>query len=84
MAKPEFSNESTYKKFLEAGKEQDFDSLFDKAVIEAKRTFGETYPMYIGGKEVASDQKISEGSPIDGTIIGHFQRGTREHAQRAI
>ncbi len=84
MAKQAFTNESTYKRFVEQGKEQEFDDLFDKAVEEAKKQFGKTHPMYIGGKEVLSRERIEERSPIDGTLIGHFQKGTREHAQMAI
>ncbi|MGC8649283.1 MAG: aldehyde dehydrogenase family protein [Candidatus Micrarchaeia archaeon] len=80
-----FENEFTYRKFLEAGKENEFDRLFEEAVENVKKTiFGKTYSMYLGGKEVFSDQKFTEKSPIDGTIIGYFQKGTREHARLAI
>ncbi len=84
MPKHEFRNESTYKRLLEAGKEQDFDLLFDAAVVEAKHGFGKTYPMFIAGKEVRSEGRIEERSPIDGTVIGYFQKGNREHAREAI
>jgi len=84
MAKLAFTNESTYKRFVEQGKESEFDALFDKAVEEAKRSFGKTHPMFVGGKEVVASEKIEEKSPIDGTIIGYFQKGTREHARMAI
>jgi 1-pyrroline-5-carboxylate dehydrogenase len=80
-----FENEFTYRKFLEAGKESEFDKLFEDSLENVKKTmFGKTYPMYLGGKEVFSDQKFIEKSPIDGTIIGYFQKGTREHARLAI
>ncbi len=84
VAKSEFSNESTYKKFLEAGKEKEFDTLFDNAVSEAKKLFGKTHDMYINGQAVTANQKIEEKSPIDGTVIGHFQKGTRDHAKSAV
>jgi 1-pyrroline-5-carboxylate dehydrogenase len=84
MAKINFTNESTYKTYLESGKEQEFDQLFDKAVAEAKQGFGERFPMYIGGKVVNSNELFEEKSPIDGTLIGRFQKGTREHASLAI
>ena len=84
MAKLEFNNEFTYKKFLEAGKENEFDALFDAAVASARRSFGAKHPMYIGGKEVYASELITEKSPIDGTVIGLFQKGTREHARQAI
>ena len=36
--------------FLEAGKEQEFDTLFEKALNEVKASFGSRNPMYIGGR----------------------------------
>lgn len=81
----QFENEFTYRKFVESGKEAEFDALFEEAVKNAKEhIFGKTHPMYIGGKEILSDQKFTEKSPIDGTIIGYFQKGNREHARLAI
>ncbi|MGC8572343.1 MAG: aldehyde dehydrogenase family protein [Candidatus Micrarchaeia archaeon] len=80
-----FENEFTYRKYVESNKESEFDALFDEAVKNVKEhIFGKTYPMYLGGKEYTSDQKFTEKSPIDGTIIGYFQKGTREHARIAI
>ncbi len=84
MPKGNFSNEFTYKRFLESGKENEFDRLFDEAVQKAKKGFGQTYHMYIGGKEVDAGSVLAEKSPIDGSIIGYFQKGTREHARMAI
>jgi 1-pyrroline-5-carboxylate dehydrogenase len=84
MTKTEFHNESTYKNYLESGKEDDFDSLFDAAVSEAKRQFGQKHPLYINDKPVMADQMLTERSPIDGTIIGYFSRGTREHTRAAV
>ena len=43
MPKPKFANESTYKTYLEEGNESEFDQLFDKAIEEAKKTFGNQY-----------------------------------------
>ncbi len=84
MTKTNFTNESTYKNYLESGKESEFDQLFDSAVAAAKKAFGGQYPMYIGGKEVYSKDLIEEKSPIDAFTIGNFQKGSREHAQMAI
>ena len=84
MAKTEFNNEFTYKNYLEAGKEDEFDSLFDAAVSEARRSFGQKHPLYIGDKPVMAEQMITERSPIDGTVIGYFSKGTREHTRSAI
>ncbi len=85
MARAKFTNESTYKHFLEAGKEQEFDTLFEKALNEVKASFGSRNPMYIGGREVYAAEHLEERSPIDHSIlIGRFQKGTREHARQAI
>ncbi len=84
MAKGEFTNESTYKKFLEDGKEAEFDRLFDEAVVRARAGFGKSFPLYIDGEKVYASEQIVERSPIDGTVIGTFQKATREHAKAAI
>ncbi len=82
---PAFQNESTYRNYLEQDKEGEFDSLFDGAVAKVKReVLGKKFPMYIGGKEVYANEEIVETSPIDGTLIGRFQKGTREHANQAV
>jgi 1-pyrroline-5-carboxylate dehydrogenase len=84
MTKTKFTNESTYKNYLESGREKEFDQLFDNAVENVKKAFGSQYPMYIGGKEVYAKELLEERSPIDSKLIGLFQKGTAEHAQSAI
>ena len=82
-----FVNESTYKNYLENGKEQEFDQLFDDAVKKAKASFSNQrgpYPIYIADKEIYAKELLQEKSPIDSTILGSFQKGTREHAQQAV
>jgi 1-pyrroline-5-carboxylate dehydrogenase len=82
---PTFTNEFTYKKFLEDGREGEFDNLFDNAVEKAKHDLlGKRYPLYINGKEVFGREEITEHSPIDGQVVGRFQRGTRDDAKLAI
>jgi 1-pyrroline-5-carboxylate dehydrogenase len=80
----EFVNESTYKNYLESGREEEFDQLFDQAAQNVVKSFNVRFPMYIGGKEVYTNEMLEEKSPIDGTIIGRFPKGTREHAKMAI
>ena len=81
----DFKNEFTYKKFLESGREEEFDRLFDNAVAKVKKeVLGKKHPMYIGGKEVFANEELVEYSPIDKTIVGTFQKGTRESARQAI
>ncbi len=80
-----FKNEFTYRKFLDGGREQEFDRLFDEAVAKTrKETLGKRFPMYINGKESYAPDEIIERSPIDGTLIGRFQKGTRETAVAAV
>ncbi len=81
-----FANESTFKKFVEQNREEEFDKLFDNAVANVKSgILGATFPMYIAGKEVHAVDLIEEYSPIDkNLLIGKFQKGTREHATSAI
>ncbi len=84
MAKIRFANESTYKNYLESGKEGEFDSMFEAAVESTQKSFGTQYPMYIAGKEVYASDVLAEKSPINSEIIGNFQKGGKEHAQRAV
>ena len=80
-----FKNEFTYRRLLDGGKEEEFDALFEGAVAEVKRTvLGKRFPMWIGGKEEYASEELLEMSPIDGSLIGRFQKGTREHARLAI
>jgi 1-pyrroline-5-carboxylate dehydrogenase len=80
-----FSNELTYKKFLEDGRDSEFDFLFDSAVREVRADFGKTYEMYINGMATKADELLEERSPMDrNIIIGRFQKGKREHARLAV
>ncbi len=80
-----FVNEYTFKKFLDAGKEKEFDSLFDDAVKKVNATFKSKHPMYINGKQVFCEQELVETSPIDrNIIIGYFQKANRQNARDAI
>lgn len=81
----EFENEFTYKKYVERGDEEEFDRLFDEAVERTKKEImGKRFPMYINGKEVTAVEELTERSPIDGAVIGTFQKGTKENARQAI
>ncbi len=80
-----FQNEYTYRRFLEAGKEDEFDKKFEEAVSFVKENLlGKRHPIYIGGKEVFAKEEIVEHSPIDGTLIGTFQKADRNDAKSAI
>src|SRR5271157_1760664 len=82
---PVFHNEFTYRRYLDEGKEDEFDRLFDEAVAKVRsNVLRKRFPMVIGGKEVYSAEELVENSPIDGALIGRFQKGTREHARQAV
>ncbi|VVB77373.1 D-glyceraldehyde dehydrogenase (NADP(+)) [uncultured archaeon] len=82
---PSFHNEFTYRRYLDEGQEDEFDRLFDEAVARVKRdVLGKRFPMKIGGKDVYASEELTEVSPIDGTLIGRFQKGNRDHARQAI
>ena len=58
---------------------------FDEAVEQAKDNFGSVYPMLIDGEEAFADETFAKVSPIDSDMVmGYFQKGTEEDANRAI
>ena len=82
---PNFRNEFTYRRYLDDGKEEEFDRLFDEAVAMVRsEVLRKRFPMLIGGKEVFASEELVENSPIDGSLIGRFQKGAREHARQAV
>ena len=82
---PNFHNEFTYRRYLDEGKEDEFDRLFDEAVAKVRsEVLRKRFPMVIGGKETYAAEELTETSPIDGSLIGSFQKGTREHARQAV
>ena len=58
---------------------------FDAAIERVKGTLGQTYPMYIGGEAITTNEQFDDRSPIDTRILlGKFQQGGREHVQQAV
>lgn len=59
--------------------------LFDEAVERAREKMGQTFPMYINGQEVTAAETFTKVSPVDvNLVMGHFQKGTEEHVNRAV
>ena len=57
----------------------------DHAIAAAPGTFGREHLLYINGARVKADEQFDDRSPIDTSIVlGHFQKGTREHVTAAI
>jgi 1-pyrroline-5-carboxylate dehydrogenase len=79
-------NESTLGKLKEVGKEDEFHSSYENAVERFRKELGKTYPMIIGGAEVASpDGTFDDSSPSNyNLVIARFQKGNRDHAKQAI
>ncbi|WP_245867287.1 aldehyde dehydrogenase family protein [Candidatus Nitrosotalea bavarica] len=80
-----FENERTWGRFVDNNSTDEFHKKFDDAIDEARKDFGKSYPMIIGGKEIFSDNKFQVRSPADkNLILGHFPMGTKEDALHAI
>jgi 1-pyrroline-5-carboxylate dehydrogenase len=62
------------------------DPEYEAGLERIRHDLDEYYPMYIDGEEVRPDDgEFEHRSPIDTSIVvGHFQKGTREHARLAI
>ena len=60
-------------------------SGFDKAVEKLKANMGKEYGMFINGKEVMSDEKFEDRSPVNTDwILAKMQKGNAKHAQEAL
>ncbi len=57
---------------------------FEQGVAEARKMLGASHPNFIGGKERDGESTFDKRSPIDGSLIGTFAKGTRQDAQDAI
>ena len=51
-----FDNENTFIKMRDAGKEKEFDSLYENALKEAETYFSKEYPNLAAGEVKATDQ----------------------------
>ena len=57
----------------------------DRSIAAVRTRFGETHPMYIGGVPVTAAEQFDDRSPIDTrTLLGRFQRGSRDHVRDAV
>ena len=64
----------------------EFHETFDAAIGHVHEDLEETHPLFIGGKPRKSkDGTFADTNPADTRIVlGHFQRGSRADAQKAI
>jgi 1-pyrroline-5-carboxylate dehydrogenase len=64
---------------------EELNTRFEAALAEKKARLGEEYAMIIDGKEVKTDEKFENRSPIDtGMVLGIFQKGSAETANLAV
>src|SRR2546428_1814738 len=81
----EFSNERTWLTAVETGKQEEFHARYEAAIYKVRETFGDTHPIYIGGKAIKGPGTFENRSPADLRIlIGRFLAGTKDHARKAI
>jgi 1-pyrroline-5-carboxylate dehydrogenase len=57
---------------------------FEKGVAEAKSMLGQSHRNFVGGQERDGDGTFEKRSPIDGSLVGTFAKGTRIDVQQAI
>ena len=70
---------------MTADRMEDLHRELDRAIDQAPSTFGRSYPLVIGGREVRAAAEFDDRSPIDTRILlGTFQQGGRDHARAAI
>ena len=57
----------------------------DQAIERVKATFGKSYPLIVGGREVLAASEFDDRSPIDTRVLlGRFQSASRDQARQAI
>jgi len=64
---------------------EELHTHFSEAMAELKQNLGKEYPMFIGGEERFTDEKIKEFSPINTDLhLATFQKGGVRDAEDAI
>src|SRR5213082_173577 len=70
---------------MTADRMEDLHRELDTAIERVKSTFGRSYPLVIGGRDVRAASEFDDRSPIDTRIlIGTFQSASREQTRDAI
>lgn len=79
-----FSNVNTLIKMRAAGKEEEFDRLYEEALKTVKeKYFGKEYPI-LAPEEKTCSEKFEDISPVDGKAIGKFQMATEDDLNSTI
>ena len=57
----------------------------DQAIERVKATFGRSYPLIVGGRDVRAASEFDDRSPIDTRVLlGRFQSASRDQVREAI
>ncbi len=80
-----FRNERTWQNAVDAGRTDEFHQAYEAAVQEVQKEFGAKHPLILGGEEVWTRSTFPDVSPFNTRLVlGHFQKGTRTHAKKAV
>ncbi|HWP63378.1 MAG TPA: aldehyde dehydrogenase family protein [Candidatus Binatia bacterium] len=63
---------------------EELHAAFEAGVEKVRAQLGRYHPNVIGGRERDGDGAFEKRSPVDGTLLGTFARGTRLDVQDAI
>jgi len=64
---------------------EELHTRFEEALKDKKNHLGEEHAMFIDGKDVKTDEKFNDISPVDtDVVLGVFQKGGSETANQAI
>jgi 1-pyrroline-5-carboxylate dehydrogenase len=64
---------------------EDLHRELDRAIDGVRTSFGRSYPLMIGGREVRAEREFDDRSPIDTRmLLGTFQQASREQVREAI
>ena len=57
---------------------------YEAGLERARAELGQTHPLYVNGEPRQGEGTYDDYSPIDGTLVGRFAKGTRQDARDAI
>ena len=70
---------------MTADRMEDLHKELDDAIARARSSFGRSYPLMIGGREVRASSEFDDRSPIDTRmLLGTFQSASRQQVSDAI
>ena len=70
---------------MTADRMEDLHRELDAAIERVKASFGRSYPLMIGGREVRATGEFDDRSPIDARVLlGRFQSASREDVRAAV